>query len=134
VQPGPGQCLEADPIESAKIMVSGVGEKDVRIEIVKGNLLGVVVLIISAARWIDKLNPFRNGLWCWREGRNESIEGKMDVTVGLLEEGAGSSRLDTIAMLVKHFFESNQIIFIAHYHDFETSTILLLSTNLLLKS
>lgn len=100
----------------------------------KGNLLGVIVLIISATRWIDKLNPFRNRLWCWREGRNKSIESKTDVTVGLLEEGAGSSRLDTIAMLVKHFFESYQIIFIAHYHDFESSTILLLFVFLLFKS
>lgn len=120
VQSGSGPCLEADPIESAKIMVSGIGEEDVRLEIVKENLLGVVVLIISAARWIDKLNPFRNRLWCWREGRNKSIEGKLDVTVGLLKEGAGSSRLDTIAVLVKHFFESNQIIFIAHYREFES--------------
>ena len=74
----------------------------------------MIVLIIGASRGVDQLNPFGNRLRCGRERGNKSIEGKLHITISLLEVGAGCSGLDTIAMLVKHFFERDQIVFIAH--------------------
>ncbi len=82
----------------------------------------MIVLVISASRGVNKLNPFGNRLRRRRERGNKSIEGKLHVAISLLEEGAGSSRLDTIAMLVKHFFERYQIVFIAHCHKLAFGT------------
>jgi hypothetical protein len=82
----------------------------------------VVVLIVGAAGGVDELHPFGNRPWRWGEGRDKSIERKTHVAIRLLEERASCSRLDAISMLVEHFFEGDQIIFITHCWNFATRT------------
>ena len=80
----------------------------------------MVVLIVGAAGGVDELHPFGNRPWRWGEGSDKSIERKTYVAIRLLEERASCSRLDAISMLVEHFFERDQIIFITHCWNFAT--------------